>query len=164
MSEEHHEHSETFSRRTVDTRTWSPAQFVAGIAGFLFVVFGGIALARLGFDGPITGETTNVAGMSATRLWAIIEIVLGLILLGMAASTFGVRSGLMTMGTLFAAFGVVVVVEPSPFADPLGFDQGSGVVLLVLGIVLLVAAWLSPTIISEHRRGSAVSEEREDRA
>ncbi|CAN5846707.1 hypothetical protein BH23ACT5_BH23ACT5_09480 [soil metagenome] len=149
------------SEEIVDARTWSPAQFVAGLVGFLLVVLGGIALARLGFTGSITGESTTIAGVSATRLWAIIMIVLGLILLGVASSPYRVRGGLMTMGLLFAAFGVIVAVEPSPFGDTLGVDRTSGVIWLVTGLVLVVVAWVSPTIISRHRRTGSVRDERE---
>ncbi len=150
------------SERTIDRRTWSPAQFVAGLVGFLLVVLGGIALARLGFAGSITGESTTIAGVSATRLWAIIMVVLGLILLGVASSPYRVRGGLMTMGLLFAAFGVIVAVEPTPFIDALGVDQTSGVIWLVTGLVLVVVAWVSPTVTSQHRRSGVVRDERKE--
>jgi hypothetical protein len=159
-NEREHAHRSA-AERSVDRRTWSPAQFVAGLVGFLLVVLGGIALARLGFAGSITGETATIAGLSATRLWAIIEIVLGLILLGIASSPYRVRGGLMTMGLLFSAFGVIVAVEPAPFGDTLGLDQTSGVIWLITGLILVVVAWVSPTIISQHRTTETVRDEHE---
>lgn len=163
MNTERHEHREDArTERVYDRRTWSPAQIVAGLVGFALVVIGGIALARLGFSGSITGETASVAGLSATRLWAIVEIVLGLIFLGMAATPYGVRGGLTTFGILFAAFGVIVAVEPDAFAEALGTDQTSGIMWLIGGVVLVVAAWLSPTIVS--RRRSEVVHDESDHA
>lgn len=135
-----------------DTRTWSPGQIVAGLVGFLLIVIGGIALARLGFSGSITGETTEVIGVTSTRLWAIIQVVLGLIMLGIASSPYRVRSGLATFGILAAAFGVIVAVEPDAFGEALGAGRTTGWVWLIGGAVLIVAAWLSPTIVSSRRR------------
>lgn len=162
VEREHESHEHVSSDRVVDRRAWSPGQIVAGLVGFALIVLGGIALARLGLSTPVTGEVTEVAGVSATRLWAGVEIVLGLILLGIAASPYAVRGGLVTMGLLFAAFGLVVAVEPDPFSEPLGVNSGSGIVLLVMGVVLVLVGWLSPTVISSQRR-SAVTRDESDR-
>ena len=161
MELEHESHQEVSSDRVVDRKAWSPGQIVAGLAGFALIVIGGIALARLGLSGPITGEATEVAGVGATRLWAIIEIVLGVILLGMAASPYRVRGSLVTLGLLFAAFGVVVAVEPDPFQEPLGVDQQSGFIWIVVGVILVLAGWLSPTVVSQTRRATAVRDDTE---
>ena len=154
MEFEHEAHEHVASDRTVDRRAWSPGQIVAGLAGFALIVIGGIALARLGLSGDLTGESTEVAGLAATRLWAAVEIVLGLILLGIAASPYRVRGGLVTMGLLFAALGVIVAVEPDPFVDPLGVDRNTGIIWLVAGLVLVVVGWLSPTVVSSQRRSA----------
>lgn len=151
MNSEDDRREDATTERVYDRRTWSPAQIVAGAVGFGLVVVGGIALARLGFSGSITGETATVAGFAATRLWAIVEIVVGMVFLGMAATPYGVRGGLTTFGILFAAFGVIVAVEPEAFTEALGTDRTSGILWLVAGVVLVVAAWLSPTIISRRR-------------
>jgi hypothetical protein len=161
MELEHESHQQVASDRVVDRRAWSPGQIVAGLAGFGLIVVGGIALARLGLSGSMTGEATEVAGVGATRLWAIIEIVLGVILLGVAASPYRVRGSLVTIGLLFAAFGVVVAVEPDPFVDPLGVDQTTGVFWIVAGLVLVVVGWLSPTVVSQTRRASTVRDDTE---
>ncbi len=162
VEREHESHEHVSSDRVIDRRAWSPGQIVAGLVGFALIVLGGIALARLGLSTPVTGEVAEVAGVTATRLWAGVEIVLGLILLGIAASPYAVRGGLVTMGLLFAAFGLVVAVEPDPFVEPLGVDSGSGIVWLVIGVVLVLVGWLSPTVISSQRR-SAVTRDESDR-
>jgi hypothetical protein len=161
MELEHGSHEQVASDRVVDRRAWSPGQIIAGLAGFALIVLGGIALARLGFPGSLTGEATEVAGVAATRLWAIIEIVLGVILLGIAASPYRVRGSLVTMGLLFAAFGVIVAVEPDPFVEPLGMDQQTGTYWLVAGLVLVVVGWISPTVMSSERRHAIVHEDAE---
>jgi predicted anti-sigma-YlaC factor YlaD len=159
MTMDHEHHAEETTQHVYDRRAWSPAQIVAGVAGFALVVIGGIALARLGFAGSITGETTSVAGFEATRLWAIVEIVLGVILLGTAASPYRVRGGLTTLGILLAAFGVIVAVEPDAFTEALGTDQTSGILWLIVGVVLVAAAWMSPTIVSQRRHSELRHEE-----
>jgi hypothetical protein len=102
-----------------------------------------------------------VAGVAATRLWAIIEIVLGVILLGIAASPYRVRGSLVTLGLLFAAFGLIVAVEPDPFVEPLGVDQQTGIFWIVAGLVLVVVGWLSPTVVSSQQRRSVVHDDAE---
>lgn len=127
----------------IDNRN-SVGQFVAAAIGFVFVVFGGIALARLGFNGSITGETTSVVGFEATRLWAIIEVALGLIFLGMAVSAQRVRSGLITMGLLLSAFGVVVAAEAGSFEESLGVSGTAGIAFVILGVLLIAIGWFAP--------------------
>jgi hypothetical protein len=158
---EHESHEHVAADRVVDRRAWSPGQIVAGLAGFVLIVLGGIALARLGLATPLTGESTEVAGVAATRLWAIIEIVLGVILLGIAASPYRVRGSLVTLGLLFAAFGLIVAVEPDPFVEPLGVDQQTGIFWIVAGLVLVVVGWLSPTVVSSQQRRSVVHDDAE---
>lgn len=147
------------TERSVDRRAWSPGQIVAGLVGFLLIVLGGIALARMGFTGSITGESTEILGVSATRLWAIIEIVLGLILLGIAASPYRVRGGLVTFGLLAAAFGLIVAVEPDAFSEPLGSTQTTGVIWLAVGLIMVVVGWLSPTVVTEQSRRDIVTDD-----
>lgn len=161
MELQHESHEHVASDRVVDRRAWSPGQIVAGLAGFALIVLGGIALARLGLALPLTDESTEVAGIAATRLWAIIEIVLGIILLGIAASPYRVRGSLTTLGLLFAAFGLVVAVEPDPFVDPLGVNQQTGIFWIIAGLVLVAVGWLSPTVVSSQQRRAVVRDEAE---
>lgn len=161
MELQHESHELVTSDRVVDRRAWSPGQIVAGLAGFALIVLGGIALARLGLSTPLTGESTEVAGVGATRLWAIIEIILGVVLLSVAASPYRVRGSLVTLGLLFAAFGLVVAVEPDPFVEPLGVDQQAGIIWVIAGLVLVVVGWLSPTVVSSQQRRAVVRDDAE---
>jgi|GEM_PF-3489607 len=66
------------SYRVADRAPWSPAQLVVAAAGILFIVIGGVALARAGlhFDNvPLT--RTQVAGLWFTNMSALITLVAG---------------------------------------------------------------------------------------
>src|SRR5919106_4892593 len=76
-------------------RSWSPAQFVAGIIGLVLTVMGGVALARLLPTSSLTAETTTVLGVGHTALMAIITLGLGLLYLAEAGVTFDVTPGQM---------------------------------------------------------------------
>jgi hypothetical protein len=62
---------------------------------------------------------------------------------------------------LFAAFGLIVAVEPDPFVEPLGVDQQTGIFWIVAGLVLVVVGWLSPTVVSSQQRRSVVHDDAE---
>src|ERR1700722_13651158 len=75
--------ADTYRATAVQRQPWSPAQLVALAAGILFVVIGGVALARTGINfNDVTGTTVKVAGAGQTQLMAYIEIVFGAVLLG----------------------------------------------------------------------------------
>src|ERR671919_2362383 len=92
-------------------RSWSPAQFVAGIIGLLLTVTGGVALARLLPTSSLTAETTTVFGVGHTPLMAMITLGLGLLFLVEAGTPFEVQPGLITLGVATLAFGLIVVIE-----------------------------------------------------
>jgi predicted phage tail protein len=52
------------------------------------------------------------------------------------------------------AFGVIVAAQPSTFTPRLGIGKGYGIFLIVVGAVLVLAAWLSPVLWgTSHRAG-----------
>jgi uncharacterized membrane protein HdeD (DUF308 family) len=114
---------------------------VGGAVGVLLVVIGLVALARAGFAfDALTTATGSVGPFDRTPLMAIIEIVLGLSVIG--ASLSADRGGLIGVGVLMLIFGLVVVIEPGAFVQALGAGTTTGVLYVLVGIACLLAGFL----------------------
>lgn len=129
-------------------RSWSPAQFVAGVIGLVLTVMGGVALARLLPTGSLTGETTTVLGVSHTPLMAIVTLGLGLLYLAEAGMPFDVQPGMIFLGVMVLAFGLIVVIEPGAFDGALGLGETGGWFYTVVGFISVVTGIISPTLVS----------------
>jgi hypothetical protein len=141
---------------------WSPAQLVGCIIGLLFVVLGGVALARTGIDlQHLTAKHVQVAGAGHTQVLAYIELGYGILMLA-AASVPDAARGLMTfLGLVALAFGLVVAIQPSSFTHSLGITGGGyGVFLAIVGGVTVVAANVSPVIFRRRDWAGGVGERR----
>lgn len=134
---------------------WSPAQMVACIVGILFVVLGGIALARTGIDFQnLTAKHVQVAGAGHTQVLAYMELGYGILMLAAASVPDAARGFMTFLGLVALAFGLVVAIQPSSFTHSLGITGGGyGVFLIIVGAVTVVAANLSPVFF--RRRYSA---------
>lgn len=148
-------------RVSVDKRTWSPAQLVAGAIGLFLVVLGAVALLRGGIE-TMTSPTSTVLGFVQTPLMAMIGIVLGVIFLSAAASTLGVRNTLTFLGLVALGFGLVVAIEPGATTDWFGGSRALGVLYMVIGAASLIAGWTSPTITSHQRTSTRSGHDRVD--
>lgn len=138
-------HSET---QISPIRAWSPAQFVAGIIGLALTVMGGVALARVLPTSSLTAETTTVLGIGHTALMAIIALGAGILFLTEAAAPFDVQPGLVFLGVMSLAFGLIVVIEPAAFDGALGLGETGGWFYAVIGAVSAITGMISPTIVS----------------
>jgi hypothetical protein len=151
--------------QVVEHAPWSPAQAIVLAAGLVLVVIGGIALARTGlhFDN-IPGTHAQAAGLKHTSLSALIELGVGVVLLGVGAVP-GAARGLMTLfGALLLGAGLVIAIQPSSFRKWLGYDAGNGVFIAIIGGALLVAATVSPLIWGARDRRRVDSSSRVPRA
>ncbi len=137
----------------VQHQPWSPAQAVALILGIVFLVLGGIALARTGIHfNDVTGTHVRVAGSTQTQLMAYIELIFGALLI-LAGAIPGAGRGLMSFcGVVALVFGIVVTAQPSSFSHSLGIGKGYGIFLIIIGAVLLVSSIVAPIYWS---RGSS---------
>jgi hypothetical protein len=145
--------------QVIEHAPWSPAQVIVLAAGLVLGVIGGIALARTGLHfSNVPGTHAQVAGLRHTSLSAVIELGVGVVLLGVGAVP-GTARGLMTwFGVLLLGAGLVVAIQPSSFRKWFGYDAGSGVFIALIGSVLLLAAMVSPVIWGErdrHRVGAS---------
>jgi uncharacterized membrane protein HdeD (DUF308 family) len=151
------ESADTYRATAVQHQPWSPAQLVALAAGVLFVVLGGIALARTGINlNDLTGKHVTVAGAGQTQLMAYIEIVFGAVSLVAGSIPGAGRGGMTFLGVLALIFGIIVVAQPKTFTPRLGIGNGYGIFLIVVGAVLLITAMIAPVYLGGTRRAGTV--------
>lgn len=137
-------------RETVYRSAWSPAQIVALIGGIFFIVLGGIALARAGFAGVF--DHVEVGGFHHTPVLALVELVLGILLLAMGAIPGVERSGLIFIGGLSIALGIVFAVQGESFHRVLGTHRNTGLLYLLFGGILVVVALAAPVVLEDRSR------------
>ena len=136
---------------------WSPAQLIALAVGLGLVVIGGTALARAGLNFNVIPAThAQVDGLRHTSLSALVELVIGVILVGVGAIPGGARSLMTLLGVLLLGAGLVIAIQPDSFRRWFGYDASSGVFTAVLGGVLLVAAMVSPVVSGTRDRRAVV--------
>jgi hypothetical protein len=126
--------------------------FVGGAVGIVFLVLGLVGLARTGIPmDTITAPTVSVGPFSRTPIMAIIEVVLGVVLIGASASR---DPGTVTgIGLITLVFGIVWLIEPGAFRVLLGVGRETAVLYLALGGVLLGTGFLGPrTTVAETTR------------
>jgi hypothetical protein len=138
--------------REVKRAAWSPAQIVAVVAGLLFVVLGGVGLARTGTDfSNLAASHAQVAGMWVSPLSAIAELVVGVLILAGGAYPAGAKGTMSVFGVILLAFGIIVAIDPTPFYREWAYTKTDGVFYAILGAVLLATAVVSPVFFSRRR-------------
>ncbi|HEX6393354.1 MAG TPA: hypothetical protein VFZ97_07920 [Acidimicrobiales bacterium] len=129
----------------VERQPWSPAQLVSIILGIVFLVLGGIAIARTGVDFKrLTSEHVDVAGSTQTQLMGYLELAYGALLLAVGSIPGAGRAGMSFLGILGLVFGIIVVAQPSTFFHSLGIGSGYATFLIVIGAILMITAMVSP--------------------
>ena len=145
----------------VERQPWSPAQLVSIILGVVFVVLGGIALARTGVDfNRLTSTHVDVAGSTQTQLMGFIELIYGALLLVVGSIPGAGRAGMSFLGIVGLVFGIIIVAQPSTFYHSLGVGSGYAVFLIVVGAVLMITAMVSPIYWGFSRRYGATRRHR----
>lgn len=134
---------------TSRTMGFTPAALVAALVAILFLIVGGITVARAGFDGSLDEPVVTVAGYTATALLGLIEIAFGLLLLIAALSRS--RAAIMFFGITGGVMALVAVFQPSVGEGSLALERGFSVaVAILMGIVVLAA------LLPDVRRRSTV--------
>ncbi|MCW2974402.1 MAG: hypothetical protein JWN72_2675 [Thermoleophilia bacterium] len=149
------------ARNSVARPAWSPAQGIALVVGILYLVIGGIALARTGFSFDAL-DKADVAGLGHTVWMGLATLVYGLMVLGAGALPGADRGGLVFAGILGIAGGIVIAVQWESFERVLGVDQTNGVIYALTGAVLLVTAMVAPVYRSRGRADTVVDEQAYD--
>jgi len=132
--------------------TRRPSQVMALAIGLLLVVVGGIVVAQTGLHIHHLGAHTRAVGMEASTLWGLVELGIGAVLLTAGLRPAMVRGPMVFFGVALLAFGVIVVVEPTSFRDPLAVTRRTGALDMVLGVALLGTTIVIPPVIGMGRR------------
>ena len=133
-------HSDRKPRYTID-----PLQLVTVAVVVALLIHALALILRAGFDNfDLFDPHVQVAGLHGTRLSAVIEGVLGVVLL------YGIvgivdQTALRILGFLLGIAGAVLLIEPESLHQWLGVHEDNGAVALVVG-VLLVLGSLTPVL------------------
>ena len=123
-------------------------QIVAWALGLYFLVAGLVALARAGFDEiGLFEPTVEVGGLPMTPLLALLQLLMGLSLLGAATGVVNER-GLRIGGVLLGVIGAVWLIEPNAFEPYLGVVRDSGATWLTMAVVLVGTSFVPPLSIA----------------
>lgn len=125
------------------------AAVVGSVLGVVLLVIGVVTVARTGIpSSDLTAASTAVGPFSRTTLMGIVEVILGLLLIG-AGST---GNGLRGLGLVFSVFGLVWLIEPGAFQPALGITHATGWLYLVVGLLALGGGLVSSGYLWTSRR------------
>jgi hypothetical protein len=142
----------------VERPAWSPAQVFGVAGGVVLVVIGAIALARTGTNfSNIPLSHAMAAGMHFTCLSAVVQLGVGVLLLGASVFPDSAKSAMATFGVLLVVWGIVIAADTSRLFAMWGYSKGTGIFYIVVGAVLVVTAALSPVFFASRRQVSRES-------
>lgn len=119
-------------------------QIVAWVLGLYFLVAGLVAVARAGFEeSGLFEPAVEVGGLPMTPLLALLQLLIGIALLGAATGVVHER-GLRLGGALLGVVGAVWLIEPDAFEPYLGVVRDSGTAWLTMAALLVAASFLPP--------------------
>ena len=124
------------------------AQVITFAIGVANVVFGAVALARLGLS-DLTAETTEVAGLGMTGVLAVSHLVIGLLALMGAASRVIAISTMAIVGPVLIVGGIIALIERISW---LGWNESNGVAYIIMGAVALASAALTRDVAIVEQR------------
>ena len=121
-----------------------PAAAIAGVLSVLMLVFGGVAMARAGFDGPIDEPVVSVGGFTATAVLGMLVAGAGFALL--CAALARSRSAILLFSIIIGVGAVIAAIEPDVGNGALATERGFAVLTAIAAGVVILAATLVPTI------------------
>lgn len=123
------------------------AQILSFIIGVFFTVNGLIGLIRTGVE-DLSGQQTEVLGLSMTALLAMIHIAFGLIALTGISSDTVARSSMGFVGTVAIIAGIVALAEP---LEAMGWTNANAIAYLVTGALALISMISAHQILTRDR-------------
>lgn len=141
MRHEHDPHGTVAAEPAIREETtmrepFSLAQVVTFAAGVANIVFGAIALIRVGTEN-MTGPTTEVAGLQMTGALAVAHLIIGVLALMGTASRGVAISSLALVGPILIVAGIIALIER---VEWLGWTESNGVAYLIMGTIALGTA------------------------
>jgi hypothetical protein len=116
-------------------------QFMVVGSGVVFAIYGIIALIDAGIDSNLAEPVVTVWGHTHTAWLGIIELAVGVVLIGLGTSIISRRSAVV-LGVLLIAAGIICLAIPEDLPEELAIDAGYGWWPLALGVVATVGALL----------------------
>ena len=137
----------------VHREAWSPAQIVSMAVGAALLLLGAVALARAASGaGGLTGHEISVAGFHHTGMLGLLELFVGMTLIGLGAVPGGARPVMLMMGGMIAVFGLIVAVAADDLHSSLATHGNHAVLYLLAGSLLVLSAAVSPLFVPGTRR------------
>lgn len=134
-----------------EVATWTPAQILALVLGVAYIVLGGVALLRTGIGPSVFEPTTQVAGLAYTPLLGMVEVIYGLLLLAIGAFPRAAQ-GVVFMGVLALAFGLLLVIEPGAFRASIAAGRAHGWFYVLTGGSAALVGMLTPVLLRRSAR------------
>ena len=134
---------------------WSPAQIIGLAIGVGFIIWGIAVLARTGFDtSDVYSPHRFVWHVSHTPLLGAIDIAFGALLVIASVVPGAIRSLMALLGAVALGFGLVILLDAAPnrLYRWLGVLDRNGWIYVIVGGVLLLTAFFSPTFGGTSRR------------
>ena len=136
----------------VERPAWSPAQVFGVGGGVVLIVIGAIALARTGTNfSSIPLSHAMAAGLHFTCLSAVVQLGVGVLLLGACVFPDAAKSAMAFFGVLLVVWGIVIAADTTRLFVMWGYSKGTGIFYIVVGAVLVLSAALSPIFFSSRR-------------
>lgn len=139
----HAEHVESYS-------SFAFHAVAAGLLAVAMLVWGGVAMARAGFDDPLRDPVVEVFGLSGNAISGIVVASLGLLLL--IAAVARDRGPIVFLTVVTGIASLIVAFEPDAGDEALGVSTGLPLLIAIgCGVVLLIALTV-PTVNRHSRR------------
>lgn len=126
-------------------------QLMVLVPGVALVVSGTVTLAKTGIHKDLATPIVSVWGHTHTPWLGIVELAVGLVLVGFGASWVA-RQGALVVGVLLAVAGVLVLADPNYAPNALAVQSGYGWIPLAAGVVVSVGALLPGGVTRVRRR------------
>jgi len=146
-AEVHHVARSSQQRFAVDS-------FIVGVVGLALTIVGLLAITRAGVHGPMNAPVVKVLGFTHTATLGFIETGIGLVLLICAASTS--RSASIFFGLVLGVGALIGALQTDSFKRSLALEAGLAWIAVIAAIVVVVASFLVPRVITRSTTYSTV--------
>jgi hypothetical protein len=143
------EHAPTHEVDVVSVRSVSPYAVAAGLMAIAMIVWGGVVMARAGFDGGLREPQASMLDLTGNALSGVIVAGLGLVLLLSALATD--RAAIMFTSIIIGIAALIVAIEPGVADGALGVERSVPVLLAIGSAVVLMLAAIVPTMTNRTR-------------